>query len=89
MKRLALLASLAAFATPAAAQPALFPPQNMTSTNLGLFTDHDGTDARGGHWSGTSARLGQFTETDFTGPNGQHVHCTSSQLGQFTETDCR
>jgi len=79
---IALFAALA-FATPAMAQPALFPPPNMTSQRLGDFTYHNG-----GGWNGTTQRLGEFGYSNFHGPDGQSVHCTSQQLGEFTYTNC-
>jgi hypothetical protein len=85
MKRLALIVTLAALAAPAAAQ---FPPQTMTSTQLGPFTYHNGTDANGNAWNGTTSQLGPFGYTNFNDSSGRSVNCTSTRLGQFTTTNC-
>jgi len=85
MKTLALIAVLAALASPAAAQ---FPPQNMTSSRLGDFTVHNGTDANGNTWNGTTTQLGPYGYSNFTDSRGHTLNCTSSTLGSFTTTNC-
>jgi hypothetical protein len=83
MKRLLLIAVLAAAATPTMAQPT-----NWTSSQIGPFTHYSGTDNQGGTWTGTGSQIGQFRHDNFYGPNGQTTTCTTSTIGQFTHTNC-
>ena len=82
MKRLALIAVLSAVAFPAAAQV------NWNSNQIGTYTYHNGTDSRGGSWTGTSTNIGPYRYDNFQGPNGQTTNCTTSRIGQFTYTNC-
>src|SRR4051812_34384019 len=56
--------------------------QTIDSQRFGDLTVHNGTDQRGGSWSGTTLDLGGgFSSTHLNGPHGQTQSCTTVQLG--------
>lgn len=63
-------------------------PVEWRSYREGFLTRMQGTDSRGGNWTGTSYQQGHLTITDANGPNGQVVHCTAQMEGFAMVTRC-
>ena len=63
-------------------------PTQWQSYREGFVTRYQGTDHRGGTWTGSTYKQGFTTYSDFYGPHGEAQHCRSYELSGTVHTDC-